>query len=83
MPAAQGRLPRIAPLVRGKMVGPNTNGELTLNSVEYRGRPYSRENALDMMALNDQREQVVPSQQLGLRVLGYYLQTSRIIPPHS
>lgn len=66
--------------MRGRLVGPNANGELTNNSVEYRGKPFSRENAIDMDALDTQREQVVPSQQRGLRVLGFWLQTSRIVP---
>lgn len=80
MPAAQGRLPRIAPLMRGRLVGENPNGELTNDSVEYRGKPFCRVNAIDMAALDAQRERVVPSWQRGLRVVGYWLQTSRIIP---
>lgn len=76
MATAQGRMPKIVLL--GRMCGKDTNNNTTNNSIEYRGRPYARENCLDQVAQDFQREQSKTSWQNGLRVLNIYLTTGTI-----
>lgn len=78
MPQIQGRLPRV--ILPSRMHGKNQNGDYTNDSVIYRGRPYSIINAVDMMAIDAQREEAKPSWSRGLRTIGYYLTTSRTLP---
>jgi hypothetical protein len=79
---AQGKIPRIKDKMRGRLVGRDSNQNVVNNSVEYRGRPYSIENAIDMERLDYQREVWKLSVQKGLKTLALYLQTSKINPNH-
>lgn len=78
MPGAQGRLPKIN--LPGRMCGNDVNGNATNNSVVYRGRPFSKENAIEREAQDAQGEVVKFSWQRGLRVIGLYLTTGKIQP---
>ena len=78
MPGAQGRLPRI--VLPGKMAGKDTNGQVTNNSVIYRGRPFCKEHAIDRGMQDAQKESVVQTWQRGQRVIALTLTTGRIQP---
>lgn len=80
MPNVQGKLPRV--VIPGHMVGYDTNGNTTNDSVVYRGRPMTHMDAIDFAALNAQNEGTKQSWQMGQRVIGLYLTTGQIIPPH-
>lgn len=76
MPATQGKAPRIT--LPGRMCGRDENNNATNNSVMYRGRPYSRINAIDQEAIDIQREKTRLSWQNGLRTLGFVLTTGKV-----
>jgi len=78
MPRAQGKLTRIR--IPGKMQGVNTNGDMTNDSVEYRGRPWSSIDCRDMQDIDYMNESVKQSWQAGQRTIGYYLTTGTILP---
>jgi hypothetical protein len=70
MAASQGTFPRV--VIKGKMCGLDVNGQFSNNSVDYRGMPYSVENAIDQARIDQQREEVKPSWQQGLRVVAVW-----------
>lgn len=78
MPAAQGKWPR--KYIEGQMVGPDQNGRNVANSVDYRGRPFCKVNAIEQEAIDHTKEVVRVSQQMGLRVVGIALTTGTIRP---
>jgi len=62
------------------MVGKDTNGNFTNNSVEFNGQPFCKEHAIDREAQLAQQKEVAVCWQRGLRVLALYLTTGRITP---
>jgi hypothetical protein len=80
MPLVQANWPKVrwSKTLQGK----DQNGAYTTNVHEYRGRPYCLDSAIQMEALDYNREVAKVSRQEGLRAVAMALQTGRITPSH-
>lgn len=73
---AQGQISKIES--PGNMVGVDSNGNSSDDSVIYRGQPWCIANAFDKGMIDAHRERFLPAFKAGQRVIAGYLQTSKI-----
>lgn len=73
---AQGQVTKIES--PGNMVGVDSNGNSSDDSVIYRGQPWCIANAFDKAMIDATRERFLPAYKTGKRFIAAFLQTSRI-----
>lgn len=78
MPNSAGDIPNLPQ--SWPIVVKDVNAMTTNSAVKYRGRLFSKVDAVDMAMIDYQREVTVPCWQEGLRVLGLIMTTGQSQP---